>query len=66
MALAKIYVGSLPMDITERDLEDMFGRYGRIRHIELKIPPRPPAFAFIEFTDDRDADDAVRARHGQV
>ena len=44
----KIYVGNLPMDIVERDLDDMFGRYGRIRYIELKVPARPPAFAFIE------------------
>ena len=46
--MAKIYVGNLPMDIMERDLDDMFGRYGRIRYIELKVPTRPPSFAFIE------------------
>lgn len=28
-------------------------QYGRIRHIDLKVPPRPPAFAFVEFEDPR-------------
>jgi len=28
-------------------------QYGRIRNIDLKIPPRPPAFAFVEFENPR-------------
>ncbi|GAB2219040.1 hypothetical protein Drorol1_Dr00006667 [Drosera rotundifolia] len=39
-------------------------QYGLIVGIELKIPPRPPGFAFVEFEDERDAEDAIRGRDG--
>lgn len=61
---ARIYVGNLPLDIRESELDDLFYKYGRIREIELKTPGRPPAFAFITFDDHRDAEDAVRGRDG--
>ncbi|XP_076889024.1 serine/arginine-rich-splicing factor SR34-like [Bidens hawaiensis] len=59
-----LYVGNLPGDIREREVEDLFYKYGPIAHIELKIPPRPPGYAFVEFEDARDADDAIRGRDG--
>eukprot|EP00891_Asterochloris_glomerata_P009279 jgi/Astpho2/9279/Aster-06853 len=61
---AAIFVGNLPNDIREREVEDLFIKYGRVRSIDLKTPPRPPAFAFVEFDDPRDAQDAVRGRDG--
>eukprot|EP00958_Prasinococcus_capsulatus_P025039 scaffold4079_cov392-Prasinococcus_capsulatus_cf.AAC.2 len=59
-----VYVGGLPEDVREREVEDLFHKYGRIVDIDLKVPPRPPAFAFIEFEDSRDAEDACRGRDG--
>ncbi|XP_051123828.1 serine/arginine-rich splicing factor SR30 isoform X3 [Andrographis paniculata] len=59
-----IYVGNLPGDIRESEVEDLFYKYGPIVEIDLKIPPRPPGYAFIEFEDPRDADDAIRGRDG--
>ncbi|RLN24906.1 pre-mRNA-splicing factor SF2 [Panicum miliaceum] len=59
-----IYVGNLPGDIREREVEDLFYKYGRILDIDLKIPPRPPGYAFVEFEDPRDADDAIYGRDG--
>jgi hypothetical protein len=60
----RVYCGNLPMDIKEREIDDLFYKYGRITDIHIKRPNRPPAFAFITFSDDRDAEDAVRARDG--
>ncbi|KAF0683866.1 Aste57867_24092 [Aphanomyces stellatus] len=60
----RVYVGNLPMNIRTRELDDLFYKYGRIRDIDIKQPSRPPAFAFIEFEDSRDADDAIRGRDG--
>ncbi|KAJ4817234.1 Serine/arginine-rich splicing factor 1 [Rhynchospora pubera] len=59
-----IYVGNLPGDIREKEVEDLFYKFGRIVVIDLKIPPRPPGYAFVEFEDERDAEDAVYARDG--
>ncbi|KAK3407416.1 hypothetical protein EUGRSUZ_K03474 [Eucalyptus grandis] len=59
-----VYVGNLPGDIREREVEDLFRKYGPIAHIDLKIPPRPPGYAFVEFEDARDAEDAIHGRDG--
>ncbi|KAK3200594.1 hypothetical protein Dsin_024009 [Dipteronia sinensis] len=59
-----IYVGNLPGDTRMREVEDLFYKYGPIVDIDLKIPPRPPGYAFVEFEDYRDAEDAVHGRDG--
>eukprot|EP01018_Ginkgo_biloba_P001214 Gb_13475 [translate_table: standard] len=65
-----IYVGNLPGDVRESEIEDLFYKnsdmfsnmvllesvayvasglkYGRIIDIDLKLPPRPPGYCFIE------------------
>ncbi|VUZ39208.1 unnamed protein product [Hymenolepis diminuta] len=55
----KIYIGNLPPDVRSKDLDSVFSKYGRISDIDLKRRRGPP-FAFIEFEDERDAEDAVR------
>ena len=35
---ARIFVGNLPIDIKERELEDLFSKYGKIRDIDIKSP----------------------------
>ncbi|KAL9225446.1 hypothetical protein vseg_001371 [Gypsophila vaccaria] len=59
-----IYVGNLPSDVKEYEIEDLFYKYGHILDIELKLPPRPPCFCFVEFESSRDAYDAIRGRDG--
>ncbi|XP_057674509.1 serine/arginine-rich splicing factor 9 [Corythoichthys intestinalis] len=66
MSEGRIYVGNLPMDIQERDIEGLFYKYGKIREIELKNNRGTIPFAFIRFEDPRDADDAVYGRNGYV
>uniref|UniRef100_H3BZ85 Serine/arginine-rich splicing factor 9 n=1 Tax=Tetraodon nigroviridis TaxID=99883 RepID=H3BZ85_TETNG len=66
MSDGRIYVGNLPMDVQERDIEDLFYKYGKIREIELKNNRGTIPFAFIRFEDPRDADDAVYGRNGYV
>lgn len=60
----KIYVGNLPPDVSNRDIEDIFDRYGKTTYIDLKVGRGGPPFAFVEFEDPRDADDAVHERDG--
>ncbi|XP_019937739.1 serine/arginine-rich splicing factor 9 [Paralichthys olivaceus] len=64
MSDGRIYVGNLPVDVQERDIEDLFYKYGKIRDIELKNNRGTIPFAFVRFEDPRDADDAVYGRNG--
>lgn len=59
----RIYIGNLPPDIRNKDLEDLFYKYGKIRYIDLKNKRGPP-FAFIEFDDSLDAEDSIKGRDG--
>ena len=52
--MSRIYIGNLPSDIRESELDKLFGKFGRIRNITIKVK-----FAFLEFEDPRDADDAI-------
>ncbi|KAK3140885.1 hypothetical protein QOZ80_5AG0407200 [Eleusine coracana subsp. coracana] len=49
----RLYVGKLAPRTRSRDLEYIFSRYGRVRDVEMKRD-----YAFIEFSDPRDADEA--------
>lgn len=49
---SRIYIGNLPSDVKQRDLEDLFYKYGRINYIDIKLSRGAP-FAFIEFDDPR-------------
>jgi len=64
----RIYIGNLPHDIRSREVEDIFDKYGKIVSVEIKLPKgathNAPAFAFLEYEDERDAEDAIRARDG--
>ncbi|XP_042049894.1 serine/arginine-rich splicing factor RS2Z32-like isoform X1 [Salvia splendens] len=49
----RLYVGHLSSRTRSRDLEHVFSRYGRVRDVDMKRD-----YAFVEFSDPRDADDA--------
>ncbi|KAL8091314.1 uncharacterized protein LOC141697793 isoform X1 [Apium graveolens] len=56
----RLYVGHLSSRTRSRDLEDVFSRYGRVRDVDMKRD-----FAFVEFSDSRDADDARYSLNGR-
>ncbi|VDM96322.1 unnamed protein product [Thelazia callipaeda] len=58
----KVFVGGLPNDASTEEIEDTFSKYGRIKKVWLAR--RPPGFAFVEFEDSRDAEDAVKGLDG--
>ncbi|KAI8879518.1 RNA-binding domain-containing protein [Backusella circina FSU 941] len=56
-----IYCGNLPYDFLDRDVHDMFETFGRIKSITIpmdNVTSKNKGFAFIEFEDRRDAEDA--------
>ncbi|XP_046714085.1 serine/arginine-rich splicing factor 7-like isoform X3 [Silurus meridionalis] len=60
----KVYVGNLGTGAGKGELERAFGYYGPLRTVW--IARNPPGFAFVEFDDPRDAEDAVRSLDGKV
>lgn len=54
----KVYVGDLGNNASKQELEDAFGYYGPLRNVW--VARNPPGFAFVEFEDARDAEDAIR------
>jgi RNA recognition motif-containing protein len=50
-------------DASKEDLESAFGYYGPLRSVW--VARNPPGFAFIDFEDIRDAEDAVRNLDGK-
>ncbi|RHY26487.1 hypothetical protein DYB32_007566 [Aphanomyces invadans] len=61
---AKVFVGNLSDKVKESDIRDKFDKFGKILEISIKTPSRPPAFAFVQYEDLRDAQDAVREMNG--
>ncbi|XP_040570202.1 serine-arginine protein 55 [Lepeophtheirus salmonis] len=57
---SRVYVGNLPENVRERDVEKLFKEYGRIREVVIKS-----GYGFVEFDDPRDADDVVNDMDGK-
>ncbi|KAB5513750.1 hypothetical protein DKX38_027656 [Salix brachista] len=60
--MSRVYVGNLDPRVSERELEDEFRRFGVIRSVW--VARRPPGYAFIDFDDKRDAQDAIHELDG--
>ncbi|CAB3223296.1 unnamed protein product [Arctia plantaginis] len=60
----KVYVGDLGNNASKPELEDAFSYYGPLRNVW--IARNPPGFAFVEFEDPRDAEDATRGLDGRT
>jgi len=59
----KVYVGDLPRDISENDIDHEFRSFGSIK--KVWVARNPPGFAFVEYADPRDAQDAIKDMDGQ-
>ncbi|KAK0394420.1 hypothetical protein QR680_000725 [Steinernema hermaphroditum] len=59
--MSRVYVGRVPYRARESDLERFFRGYGRIREILMKN-----GYAFVEFSDVRDAEDAIHDLNGKT
>nr|CAD7196150.1 unnamed protein product [Timema douglasi] len=66
----KLYVGDLDRGgrssgsaASKQELEEAFSYYGPLRNVW--VARNPPGFAFVEFEDPRDAEDAVRGLDAQ-
>ncbi len=63
----KLYVGNLPYKTTGDDLSALFGQVGTVGSatvISDKFTGRSKGFGFVEFENDKEADDAVAKYNG--
>ncbi|MEQ2162628.1 serine arginine-rich splicing factor, partial [Goodea atripinnis] len=60
----KVYVGDLGNGAAKGELERAFSYYGPLRTVW--VARNPPGFAFVEFEDPRDAEDAVKGMDGKI
>lgn len=59
----KVYVGDLGNGAAKGELERAFSYYGPLRSVW--VARNPPGFAFVEYEDARDAEDAVKGMDGK-
>lgn len=62
-----IYVGNLPYAVTDRELNDLFGKHGTVtsaRVIIDKYSGQSKGFGFVEMPDQKEAEAAVAAVNG--
>lgn len=63
----KLYVGGLPYETTDRDLQELFSQVGTVTSANVivdKYSGRSRGFGFIEMADDAEADAAVEKLNG--
>lgn len=64
MNSTKVYVGDLGANGSKQEIEREFEHYGALKSVW--VARNPPGFAFVEFEDPRDADEAVRDMDGKM
>ena len=65
----KLYVGNLPFNSTETDLQDLFGQAGTVSEVMLiqdKFTGKSRGFAFVTMGTDEDAQNAINQLHGKA
>lgn len=64
----RLFVGNLPYQVLERDIEDQFRGAGVVVSVNLmldKMTGRSRGFAFVEFSTPEEANKAVEMFHGK-
>ncbi len=60
--MTSIYVGNLPWAVTEDELQQAFGQYGKVASVNIvkdRETGRPRGFAFVEMNDNTEAANAI-------
>ena len=65
---SKLYVGNLPFEMTEDDLQELFAAHGAVvsaKVITDRETGRARGFGFVEMEQDEDAQKAIQSLDGQ-
>lgn len=69
MSNNKLYVGNLPFNVTEPDLQDLFGQAGTVSDVLLvqdKFTGKSRGFAFVTMSSENEAQSAIEQFHGKA
>jgi RNA recognition motif-containing protein len=64
----KLFVGNLPFQATNADLEDLFSQVGAVASVNLitdKFTGKSRGFGFVEMTDTQEAEQAIARLNGK-
>ncbi len=64
----KLFVGNLSYNVTENDLQDLFGQHGTVTEVNLmldRMSGRSRGFAFVTMSSKEEAEAATNALNGQ-
>ncbi|CAF0755602.1 unnamed protein product [Didymodactylos carnosus] len=61
---SSLFIGDLGRDASKEEIQKAFGYYGKLRNVWLSRSPW--GYGFIDFEDQRDAEDAVKALDGKM
>lgn len=65
----KLYVGNLPFNTTENELQELFSSAGQVQEVMLmqdKFTGKSRGFAFVTMGSDQDAQNAISKINGQT
>eukprot|EP00906_Rhabdomonas_costata_P006048 RCo008920 len=63
----KLYIGGLGTKTKESELERAFSKFGKLAYANIKSNSNSGTnYAFVEFLDDRDAEDAIKGMDGST
>jgi len=63
----KLYVGNLPYEVGEAELQELFARAGSVESVNVmrdQATGRARGFAFVEMSTDEEAQNAITALNG--
>ena len=60
----RVFIGGISGDVSKDAIEKEFAKYGKLSSVW--VAQNPPGFAFVEFDDGRDAEEAVKSLNGQA
>lgn len=67
IAIKKLFVGSLPWSVDDNKLRELFSQYGEVLKADVvkdRETGRSRGFGFVEMSDDKAADEAIKALNG--
>ena len=65
----RLFVGNLPYDVTESELRELFAQVGQPSFVRVpndRETGKPRGFAFVEFADRAEAEEAIRRFNQQM